>query len=76
MRLLRVVCKGCRTSFASGIPLRREHLEGVKIRSLEVCPACGTAADYGAGDYLEPDDAPGRGGAAGEAPPDIPGAPA
>jgi hypothetical protein len=53
MRLLHLLCKACGCSFESGVPLQREHLEGAKVRTLEVCPVCGTAADYQNEDYFE-----------------------
>jgi hypothetical protein len=58
MRILWLVCKSCGASFESGVPLCRELLEGVKLRSLEVCPSCGVRADYEAADYREPDGVP------------------
>ena len=66
MRALELVCKSCRARFESGVPLEREHLVGVKLRALEVCPACGTAADYRNEDYLEPPPASDRADIPGE----------
>ncbi|MFN2431409.1 MAG: hypothetical protein ABR599_01050 [Gemmatimonadota bacterium] len=66
MRILTIACKGCGRPFESGIPVGGEHLSGVKVRALEVCPACGTAAEYGNEDYREPEPeepAPGDGDA-------------
>jgi hypothetical protein len=56
MRLLQLRCKSCGAHFETGVPLHREHLEGCKIRCLEVCPACGAAADYRDEDYLDPEE--------------------
>ena len=59
MHLLQLVCKSCGARFESGVPLQREHLEGVKLRTLEICPDCGVAADYRNEDYMEPGAASG-----------------
>jgi hypothetical protein len=53
MRILWLVCKSCGSPFESGVPLCREILDGVKLRALEVCPVCGSRADYEAADYRE-----------------------
>jgi hypothetical protein len=55
MHILRLVCKSCGAAFESGIPLCREHVNGVKLRTLEVCSACGAHGDYEAGEYLDPE---------------------
>jgi hypothetical protein len=56
MRILQVVCKACRRRFESGVPLARQELLVLeRVRTLEVCPRCGAAADYAAQDYLDPD---------------------
>jgi hypothetical protein len=55
MRVLRLACKSCSAVFESGVPLEREHLAGIKLRTLEVCPHCGAAADYRGEEYLDPD---------------------
>lgn len=52
---LELVCRSCGVRFESGVPLRPEHLAGVKLRALEVCPGCGTAADYRNEDYIAPE---------------------
>jgi hypothetical protein len=54
--LLQLTCKLCAARFESGIPLEREHVEGVKLRTLEVCPSCDAAADYSVEDYMEGTD--------------------
>ena len=80
MRILWLVCKSCGASFESGVPLCRELLEGVKLRSLEVCPSCGQRADYDAADYRDPEDVSSAGSGqdtsagAGPAAPRAPGA--
>jgi hypothetical protein len=55
--ILRLVCKSCGVPFESGIPLSREHLQGLKLRALEICPLCGAQADYEATEYQDPDPA-------------------
>lgn len=66
MRILQVVCKACALRFESGVPLARQELRVLeRVRTLEVCPRCGTAGDYAAQDYLDPDP-DGTGGFPGE----------
>ncbi|MBA2564086.1 MAG: hypothetical protein H0V09_01520 [Gemmatimonadetes bacterium] len=53
MTVLELDCKTCGARFPSGVPLARAHVEDVKLRTLEVCPACGAAADYRGEEYLD-----------------------
>lgn len=81
MRVLQLVCTDCGSRFASGVPFLGEHLAGVKLRALEVCPSCGRAGEYAAEDYQEPAEGPVRAGgslredAGGSPPADVGGSP-
>ncbi len=55
MRILRLTCKSCGAPFESGVPLATEHVRGVKLRALEVCPVCGAGGDYDVEDYRDSD---------------------
>lgn len=55
MRILRLTCKSCGAPFESGVPLAPEHVRGVKLRALEVCPVCGAEGDYDVEDYRDTD---------------------
>jgi hypothetical protein len=52
--ILHLTCKSCGAPFESGVPFLPEHLRGIRLRALEVCPVCGAAADYQAREYVEP----------------------
>lgn len=50
-RSLAVVCKGCRTTFPTGL-VPQERGAQVVARLTAPCPACRLAATYGPSDFL------------------------